>query len=1678
MDEARVDADVEIGILGRIRATVDGREVDLGGPRQQALLAALASRAGRTVANDVLIDAIWDRDPPDAAATTFRTYVARLRRAFDRAGVEGSTVVLTDSSGYRLDDAVDIDAEVFEAETARAREHLARGEFADAVRLTGDALGRWRGPAFGQLSNRQWAAPTAVRLEELRLGATELRARALLDADRVPQAVALLEELAAAEPYRETVARLHAIALYRSGRDAAAMRVVRDFRSRLADEHGLDPSEQLSELESMILNRDPRLDRRVEGRRLRGYVLHEPIARSPLGLVHRAEQPSIGREVAVTVLPPERADDPDVVRAFEARLQAVAGLEHPHVLPVYDYWREPGGGYVVTRLPTRTFEQGLRAGRVTAADALRVGEQIASALAAAHERGVVHGALGTDAVVVDERGDAFLWGFLLTGEPGIPAADVAALASLVTAAADGSGADAPGIAVATDTMPVPVREVLARAADPVGGPVVTAAGLAATLAAARTGAVGVPAIPVEAGQNPYRGLAAFRETDADVFFGRDGLTEQLLARILRNRAVAVVGPSGSGKSSVVRAGLLPRLRVADAFVTSMVPGAHPLAELEIALSRIAAVELVDAADQVVATTDGFTRLVRRVLPTPGVDLVLVIDQFEELFTLSDPTERDLFLTAVANVLADHGAPVKVVLTLRADFLASALTDATAGPLIRDRSVMVGPLSDDELHQVVVRPAEVAGVAVEPALAVAIVADAARSPGSLPMVQFALTEVFAAAADDGLMTLEAYRRIGGIEGVLGQRAEEVFASLDEQGHRAAHVLFQRLVVPNSDGPPTRRRALRTELEHVPDGVIEAFGRARLLRFDHEERSREPTVEISHEAMFRAWPRLDTWIEEGEDDLRLLGHLTAAALDWDAGGREESELYRGSRLDSALDFAAAHRDELSTTEEAFLEAALARQVREQVTTKRTVQRLRVLTSGLAIGLALALVGGGLAWTASQQESEARRREAATARSAQVDALAFAASVETAEDPERASLFAAHAYSIEPDLESQAALLDVLDVEPRILSIRPTPFDTCSEPTGVGDMVLFTTVTLEGEALELRSLEQDVFRRFPLEPSSTFSCAGITPSGDHIFIRHTDRYEVYDLDMVLVATRNDVLAPADQRSMDFDPTRPEAALVLDTGEISIVTVPGLETLRVLELDLDEATGGAGQALQGAGAVGQSMVRSVAYSEDASLLAVADADTVHVVDDQGRPVASMVATTHRTGRTYPFVSAGAGVFGHLGDGSIVVAPLTSPGEPAEIELSGRTTPYRRAVAIEPGGSRAAVATESGILVVDLVDRVRVAEALPVDANIVDLFWTDEGRLNALGPNGVYQFDVDRSLLLGSLVSALPTADGSIAVAVAPDASGVVVADPGVPTTRYVDAVAGAEVDLGATELAAPLSGGRWFALDVVTGTASSGNSAVVIGSTDVAGLQEGEWNLRRIAVADDRAVVLLRDTDADEGSADRSVVLVLDANTGELLERLDPPDDVTYTAALPIGDDDLLVADLTYRWTVLDAEREVLDGPRVLGPGQEVAAVDREAGRYVTADWNGDLHVVDPDRDVVIDLTGPASFAVDVAFADGDRLVSRHIDGSTYLWDVQASRLVGRLWQSPPFAFFGIAVDRAANDLLQLTPEGIARIPLAPDGWFETVCSRVDRRLTETELTAVAPDLAPGPGCPDEPG
>ena len=341
-----------------------------------------------------------------------------------------------------------------------------------------------------------------------------------------------------------------------------------------------------------------------------------------------------------------------------------------------------------------------------------------------------------------------------------------------------------------------------------------------------------------------------------------------------NRFLAVVGPSGSGKSSVVKAGLLPALRKGALpssdqwFITEMVPGAHPLEELELALLRIAAHPGVNVAEQLNRDERGLLRAARLVLP-PGGELVLVVDQLEEVFTLvPDPKAAAFFLQSLYEAVIDPKNPLRVVVTLRADFYDRPLMHPDFSRLMQARTEVVVPLSPEELEHAIREPAERVGALFEQGLIATIIAELVDQPGYLPLLQYALTELFE-HRDGRMLTNEAYQSIGGVLGALGRRAEEVYDGLDKVGKEAARQLFLRLVTLGEGVEDTRRRVLRTELEglirdrdegegdrgqySVISNVIDVFGNARLLTFDRDPLTREPTVEVAHEALLREWRR---------------------------------------------------------------------------------------------------------------------------------------------------------------------------------------------------------------------------------------------------------------------------------------------------------------------------------------------------------------------------------------------------------------------------------------------------------------------------------------------------------------------------------------------------------------------------------------------------------------------------------------------------------------------------------------------------------------------------------------------------------------------------------------------------------------------------------------------------------
>jgi DNA-binding SARP family transcriptional activator len=372
-------------------------------------------------------------------------------------------------------------------------------------------------------------------------------------------------------------------------------------------------------------------------------------------------------------------------------------------------------------------------------------------------------------------------------------------------------------------------------------------------------------------RNPYKGLRPFTEADAADFFGRDELVRSLL-EVLGDPdrpLLAVVGPSGSGKSSAVHAGLVPALR-ADGIpgagpvdVVTLVPGTDPASSLAAALAT--AVGCAAAAppprDEQAPPPTGERWLSERLEARARTDpLVVVIDQFEELFTLAaDLRQQRRFLDALVQALDEQAGGFRLVVAMRADLFGRPLAHAGFGRRFVAGTVAVLPLTPEQLEAAAVGPAERAGLTVEPTLLAALVADLADQPGALPLFQYALTELVERRGGGSTLTLEAYRAFGGIDGAVSRRAEEVYARLSPGDQAVARQLFLRLVHPGEHATDSRRRVPAGEFAALDvdplasHTVLDRFGRARLLSFDREPRTSGPTIELAHDALLQAWGR---------------------------------------------------------------------------------------------------------------------------------------------------------------------------------------------------------------------------------------------------------------------------------------------------------------------------------------------------------------------------------------------------------------------------------------------------------------------------------------------------------------------------------------------------------------------------------------------------------------------------------------------------------------------------------------------------------------------------------------------------------------------------------------------------------------------------------------------------------
>ncbi|MBN1562931.1 MAG: protein kinase [Anaerolineae bacterium] len=830
----------------------------------------------------------------------------------------------------------------------------------------------------------------------------------------------------------------------------------------------------------------------IAEKEIKGYVLQEVLGEGGFGAVYRAYQPLVKREVAIKVILPRLASQPEFVRRFEAEAQLIARLEHLHIVPLYDYWRDLSGAYLVMRmLRGGNLETSLRRGELwTLDDVVTLVDQIASALHVAHQNHVIHRDLKPANILLDDERNGFLSDFGIATDftaqrtSDEDAAEVVGTPAYITPEQIQSGqispqtdiysfgmvifelltgrppfvetsssdfivkhltAPIPKITSIKPNLPAKLDDVFAIATakapedrfpdvlsfaqafkravrdtprpetetvtdDEFDDLIVIAGDIEQFTITSNMLDLEAPDIHLV---NPYKGLRAFQEGDSSDFYGREDLIRTLLDRLQENdpnaRFLAVVGPSGSGKSSVVKAGVIPALRHGALphsekfFITEMVPSVDAMVELENAIMSVAIHPPTDITNRLRASHDGLHHVINEILPRDNTsEFFILIDQFEEVFTQTeDNAVRVHFIESLRYAVTHPESRMRAAITIRADFYDKPLLYPEFGALVRSRTEVVLPLSKAELHDTIVKPAENAGAIVEDDLITAIINDVNEEPGTLPLLQYALTELFERRTGRTL-TLESYQDSGGVLGSLARRAEELYEEMDDERREAIRQLFMRLVTLGEGTEDTRRRVLWSELafqrEHDDplQHVLNEFGRYRLLTFDSDPQTREPTVEVAHEALIRQWQRLRDWLENSREDIRAQRRLSNSVNEWKNANEDVSFLADGVRLTQFEMLRDSENIVLTGEETAYIRASVdlreakareeaARQAREEALRERVRRVLMGLVAVLTVGM---IIAGILAWFAFQKRNDALdARDAAERKAQEVRSLGLA-------------------------------------------------------------------------------------------------------------------------------------------------------------------------------------------------------------------------------------------------------------------------------------------------------------------------------------------------------------------------------------------------------------------------------------------------------------------------------------------------------------------------------------------------------------------------------------------------------------------------------------------------------------------------------------------------------------------
>ncbi|APR84941.1 Hypothetical protein A7982_10290 [Minicystis rosea] len=770
------------------------------------------------------------------------------------------------------------------------------------------------------------------------------------------------------------------------------------------------------------------------------YRLVRPLGKGSMGQVYLAEDTLLERAVAVKFIA-QRHPDEAARRRFTIEARAVARLSHPNVVVVHRSGEVDGRPYLVTELVRGASLADLKK-PVPFEKALAIGLGMARGLAAAHRRDVLHRDIKPANIMLADDGEVKLLDFglakianidvastdesrasvasresgersidgriagtplymapeVLSGEPASPRSDVYAAGAVlyelcaggaprdtlppdvgeeiwIAGEADSARVSAPGIDVRFAAV---IDRCLARS------PALRFASAEALCDALAAIAPETTSAAIPEG-NPYRGLTAFGAEHRALFFGRASEARAVLDRLRAGGLVVVTGDSGVGKSSLCRAGVLPL--VADgalddgrrALVVSIVPGRRPIETLALALGSDLGLDEAALSRAVRSDPSAFARVVRAAL---GKDrgLVLFVDQLEELLTLAGAEDAAAFARALTD-LGAASAGVRILVAVRGDYFTRLAALPGLGEELGRSLYLLRPLSHDGMRAAITGPAAQKGVGFEPESLVDVLAKAAGTAGGLPLLQFALAELWEAKGKSAAITASALASIGGVEGALTRHADEVLFALPAESRAAARPVLLRLLTAEG----TRARRTGTELgteNGAARTALEALVRGRLVVARDSEG--ETAYEVAHEALLERWSTLRAWMDETREEAALLHEIERAADLWLRRGRRDEETWAGDALGQAVHRVEKARLDLPANARAFLDAGIRRQRAAQ-------SRRRRLLVGGASALAIIAVASTAAAVAFAEKERQAVRQQEQIRLAAADMGSFDLSIE---------------------------------------------------------------------------------------------------------------------------------------------------------------------------------------------------------------------------------------------------------------------------------------------------------------------------------------------------------------------------------------------------------------------------------------------------------------------------------------------------------------------------------------------------------------------------------------------------------------------------------------------------------------------------------------------------------------